>query len=103
MLAGLSHGLQLLAAAGSAAALPDRQTGALILLAAPPAGLVNEIVTLLKAEGAARVVADMEDSGESARAGSANLEAYLNRPQVFLLAPCKCFLLLLTRLRLWFA
>jgi hypothetical protein len=70
MLAGLAHGLQLLAAAGSAAALPDRESGALIILAALTAELIEKAFTWLKAEGASKVVADVEKSGESVRAAT---------------------------------
>jgi hypothetical protein len=70
ILARLSRGLQLLAEAGSATALPDRQSGALILLAAPSACIMTEAVTLLKAEGASKVGAAMENSGEPACAAT---------------------------------
>jgi hypothetical protein len=92
MLAGLAHGLQLLAAAGTAAALPDREAGALITLAVLSAELTREASkgNWCYHQGRSKVVADIENSGESACAATkrADFETKLNTNQVFLAAHC---------------
>jgi hypothetical protein len=70
LLAGLAHGLQLLAAEGTAAVLPDHEAEALTILADLPAQIIEQAVTWLKEEGAAKAVDLMENSSESACAAT---------------------------------